>query len=137
MTELIKKYTIKERSIITPIKVCADLKRDLLPCFDAGKEFFIVLHLDSANKVICREIVHIGGLNTTIIDTKCIFRNTISLCANSIILAHNHPSGGLEPSKEDLATTKKLKKAGDLLGIKVLDHVIFNETEVKSIEVTK
>jgi len=127
-----KHYSIKERMKLDPIKNVQDLKNDLLPCFNEGKEFFIGLYLDSGNKVICREIIHIGGLNESIVDIRAVFKNAILLNANSIILAHNHPSGNLTPSQEDINIAEKLNKAGKLLGIPVLDHIIFNHETIQS-----
>ena len=127
--ELVKKYKLHERPLGNdPKKVFSELKN----LFNTSKEYFIVLHLDTKHKIICREIVHIGGLNQALIEPRAIFKNAISLDANSIILAHNHSSGDLEPSKEDKEITLKLLECGDLLGIKVLDHIIFNDIEYKS-----
>ena len=96
------------------------------------KEFFIVFGLDTQNKVIYREVVTIGGLNSTIIEPRGVFKKAIMMSCNSLILAHNHPSQELEPSKEDITTTKKLKQGGEILGIKILDHLIFNKETYKS-----
>lgn len=84
----------------------------------------MVLHLDSKNKVIKDEIVSVGTLNESVIHPREIFKSAIKESANSVILVHNHPSGDPTPSKEDLEITEKLFAAGDLLNIKVLDHVI-------------
>lgn len=91
---------------------------------DEDKENFMILHLDSKNKVIKDEIVSIGTLNSSLIHPREIFKSAIKESANSVIVVHNHPSGDPEPSSEDKLVTKKLIDAGELLGIKVLDHVI-------------
>lgn len=90
----------------------------------AKKEHFCVFFLDTQNRIIGRETVSIGTLNTSLIHPRECFRTAIVKTAASVIFAHNHPSGGLEPSAEDLNVTKRLKDAGKLLGIEVLDHVI-------------
>jgi DNA repair protein RadC len=88
------------------------------------KEHFIVLMLDTKNKIIKEEIVSIGTIDATIIHPREIFKSAIKENSNSIILVHNHPSGNPLPSSEDLDITEKIIKAGETLGIKVLDHII-------------
>lgn len=88
------------------------------------KEHFAVFFLDTQNQEIKREIISIGTLNSSLIHPREVFEPAIKHLASHIILAHNHPSGSLEPSDEDLAVTKRLCDAGRLLGIEVLDHVI-------------
>jgi DNA repair protein RadC len=90
----------------------------------AKKEHFCVFFLDTQNRILGKETVSIGTLNTSLIHPRECFRTAILKNSASVIFVHNHPSGGLEPSAEDLAVTKRLKDAGKLLGIEVLDHVI-------------
>ena len=89
-----------------------------------AKEVFKVFLLDSNNAVISSEIISIGTLNLAIVHPREIFKLAIIKSANSIVLVHNHPSGNVEPSKEDIEITHQLRKAGALLGINILDHVI-------------
>ena len=91
------------------------------------KEHFIVIHLNSKNRIIADETVSVGILNASIIHPREIFKSAIKNSVNSIILVHNHPSGDPAPSEEDEEITKKLTKAGELLNIKVLDHVIVGD----------
>ncbi|MBU0756495.1 MAG: DNA repair protein RadC [Nanoarchaeota archaeon] len=91
------------------------------------KENFIVLMLDSKNKVIGEEIVSVGILDSAIIHPREIFNPAIKNSASKIILVHNHPSGDSTPSSEDIEITEKLIEAGNLLSITVLDHVIIGE----------
>ena len=98
------------------------------------KEGFIIFCLDTDLSIISREIVSIGTLNSCIIHPREIFRTAITRNANSIIVAHNHPSGNLTPSKEDLDITKQLKKAGEILNILLLDHVIVSKQGYNSIK---
>lgn len=90
----------------------------------AKREHFYVFLLDTQNRIIERETVSIGTLNASLIHPRECFRTAIVKSAASVIFVHNHPSGGLEPSTEDIHVTKRLVDAGKLLGIAVLDHVI-------------
>jgi DNA repair protein RadC len=94
---------------------------------DKNKEQFMILHLDSKNRVIKDEIVSIGTLNASIIHPREVFKSAIKESVNSIILVHNHPSGDVTPSSEDEEITMRLFEAGKLLDIKVLDHVIVGD----------
>lgn len=93
-----------------------------LACKD--REHFEVLHLDSANGLIARETVSIGILNASLVHPREVFKAAILLGSAGIILVHNHPSGNGRPSREDFEVTKRLRQAGELLGIPVMDHVI-------------
>ena len=88
------------------------------------KEHFVVFFLDTQNQEIKRELISLGTLNTSLIHPREVFEPAIKHLASHIIIAHNHPSGSLEPSNEDLVVTKRLTDSGRLLGIEVLDHVI-------------
>ena len=88
------------------------------------QEHFIILLLDSKNRIVKDEVISIGTLNASIIHPREVFKSAIREGVNSIILVHNHPSGDPEPSAEDEQITEKLFGAGELLNIKVLDHVI-------------
>jgi DNA repair protein RadC len=90
----------------------------------AKKEHFCVFFLDTQNHITGKEVISIGTLNASLIHPRETFRTAILKNCASVIIVHNHPSGSLEPSEEDLAVTKRLKDAGKLLGIEVLDHVI-------------
>jgi DNA repair protein RadC len=88
------------------------------------KEHFLVLCLDTRNRLINHKLVSIGSLDTSIVHPREVFKEAVSSCAASVIFAHNHPSGDPEPSKEDIELTKRLAKAGEIMGIDVLDHII-------------
>ena len=90
----------------------------------AKKEHFIIFILDTRNNEIKRETVSIGTLNYNLVHPREVFEPAIRNLAAGIILCHNHPSGCLEPSDEDLSLNKRLVQAGKLLGVEVLDHVI-------------
>ena len=95
---------------------------------DNYKEHFMVLHLDSKNRIIKDEIISTGILNASLVHPREVFKPAIKESANSIILVHNHPSGDPTPSEEDKKITKILFDAGELLDIKLLDHVIVGDT---------
>ncbi|MGI6276886.1 MAG: JAB domain-containing protein [Brevefilum fermentans] len=88
------------------------------------KESLVVAFLNTKNRVIDYEQVSIGTINSSVIHPREVFRNAILNKAVSVLLCHNHPSGNLTPSPEDLAVTKSLKEAGEMLGIPVVDHII-------------
>jgi DNA repair protein RadC len=92
------------------------------------KEYFMALHLDGKNRVVCIDMVSTGSLNQSIVHPRELFKTALLSSAAAVILLHNHPTGDPSPSAEDLAITRKLREAGDMLGIKVLDHIIIGET---------
>ena len=98
------------------------------------KENVVLFCLNTENKVVYSEIVHMGGLNACVIDPKTIFRIALLKNANSIIIAHNHPSGGLTPSREDEKIFRRLREAGDIITIECLDSIIFNKKEFYSMK---
>ncbi len=95
--------------------------------WDQPHEEFWLLMLNRANQVIRKERSSAGGVAGTVTDPKIIFKAALQHLASSLILVHNHPSGNLKPSEADLRLTKKLKEAGALLDIPVLDHLIFTD----------
>ena len=88
------------------------------------REHFMCLHLDAKNRLISRETVSIGHLTAALVHPREVFKAAILANAASIALIHGHPSGDPEPSREDVEITRRLVKAGELLGIPVLDHVV-------------
>lgn len=97
--------------------------RDLM--HSADRETFACLHLSTKNHLISWEVVSVGSLNASVVHPRELFKGAILANAASVVLVHNHPSGDPEPSGADLALTRRLTKAGDVLGIEVLDHVVF------------
>lgn len=93
---------------------------------DRKQEYFICLSLNGANEVITSRVVSVGLVNKTQVHPREVFADPITDRASSIIVAHNHPAGTLTPSKEDIKITSQLKSAGKTLGIRLLDHIIFN-----------
>lgn len=104
---------------------------DILPLIqhygDRRQEHFICISLNGANEVITSRVVSVGLVNKTHVHPREVFADPITDRASAIIIAHNHPAGELQPSKEDIKITADLKAAGHTLGIKLLDHIIFNQ----------
>ncbi|WP_017257439.1 RadC family protein [Pedobacter arcticus] len=98
----------------------------LAPYFsDLLHEEFWILLLNRTNKVMNKILISKGGISGTVVDSKIIFKAALEHNAVNLVLAHNHPSGNLKPSQQDLSLTKKLAAAGELLDIKILDHLVF------------
>lgn len=91
---------------------------------DLPYEEFWVLYLNRANKLIRKTPIGKGGVSGTVADCRLIFKTAIDLLASSMVLCHNHPSGNLQPSEQDKALTRKIKEAGIMLDISLLDHII-------------
>jgi len=91
------------------------------------KEYFFALHLDGKNRIVCVDQVSVGSLNQSIVHPREVFKSCLLSNAAAVILVHQHPTGDSAPSSEDIAITRRLKEAGDLLGIKVLDHIIIGD----------
>ena len=91
------------------------------------KEHFLALHLDAKNKILCLDRVSLGSLNASIVHPREIFKSALLSSAAALVLLHNHPSGDATPSREDLELTTRLRECGELLGIRVLDHVIIGD----------
>jgi DNA repair protein RadC len=94
---------------------------------DRCKEYFLILLLDGKNRIIREEQVSEGSLNQSIVHPREVFKPAVKESAAAIILVHNHPSGDPTPSREDREITRRLKEGGDLLGIRVLDHIIIGD----------
>jgi len=95
-------------------------------------EEFWIIFLNNANKIQLKTQMSKGGITGTLVDTRLIFKQALELSATGLILCHNHPSGTLKPSESDINLTKKIKKGGEVLDIKVLDHLIVTEKEYYS-----
>lgn len=117
--------------ILTPQdvwKLCADFR-------ESKREHFVAFYLDTQGRVIERQIISIGTLDASLVHPREVFEPAVSLRAASIIVAHNHPSGNLEPSREDVEITKQLVEAGKILDIQIIDHVIVTNERWKTINI--
>lgn len=105
-----------------------DVWDELKDIRDNKKEHFIVFFLDARNQEIKREIISIGSLNANLVHPREVFEPAVRYSAAQIVVAHNHPTGDVSPSQEDLVITKQLVDAGKLLGIELKDHVVVSKT---------
>ena len=94
---------------------------------NADREMFLALHLGADNRINSVHIISVGSLNQSVVHPRECFKAALLCNAMSIVFAHNHPSGDLKPSLEDKNVSSKLNYCGDLLGVKVLDHLIVND----------
>ncbi len=101
---------------------------------DNSREHFVALYLDGAHQISSYSVISIGSANMTCVQPRDVFQRAIISGAVALAIAHNHPSGDLTPSKEDLGVTNRLKDAGELLGIRLLDHLIVTTTAFFSIQ---
>jgi len=99
-----------------------------------NKEHFKVVLLNTKNQIISIEEISVGNLNSSIVHPREVFNIAIKRSANSIILVHNHPSGDSTPSNEDINVTHRLIEAGEIIGIKVLDHIIIGDNNYVSLK---
>jgi DNA repair protein RadC len=125
----------KKSELTSSAKVYEHLKKILakLDELDRDKEHFYVILLNARNRAIITDLVSVGTVNASLVHPREVFRRAIQLAASHIIVAHNHPSGGLEPSAGDLEVTKRLKDAGKILGIELIDHLIIADEDYHSI----
>lgn len=91
-------------------------------------EEFWVIYLSRSNKILSKEKISQGGITGTMVDNRLIFKHAIELNAVSLIISHNHPSGNIQPSNSDIQITHEIKKAGNLLNITLMDHLIVTQT---------
>ncbi|MBI5116827.1 DNA repair protein RadC [Candidatus Poribacteria bacterium] len=123
--ELGRRLAAERGSDRSPIKSAEDVFELMSPEMRSlDREHFKILLLNTKNHLIKTYTVSVGSLNASVVHPRECFKEAIAAHAAAIIMVHNHPSGDVEPSNEDVSLTRRLMAAGDLLGIKVLDHVI-------------
>jgi len=109
-----------------------ELVRNILE--DADREIFMVIYLNTKNEPTAIHTVSVGTLNTSLVHPREVFKAAVMVNAASLILAHNHPSGDSEASREDIEITRKLAEAGNILGIQVIDHIIVGSGGYRSLK---
>ena len=132
--ELSRRIFQKGPTVVPAISCPEDVLAFLWDIRTKDKEHFVSLFLNARNQMIHKEIISIGSLSASIVHPREVFHCAIRHSAANIILGHNHPSGDPSPSKDDLELTKRLKKAGEILGIDILDHVIVSENDFTSVK---
>ena len=111
------------------IETPADLLPHVRHYADRKQEHFLCASINGANEVLNIRVVSIGLIDRSPVHPREVFADVIADRASAVIVAHNHPSGGLEPSSSDVNVTSQLKAAGAIVGIELLDHIIFNRTD--------
>ena len=129
--ELARRYLLDgDQPIIDSPEKAVELLADIR---DKKQEYFVCLTLDGANRLIAKRVVTIGTLTASLVHPREVFADAIADRAASIIVAHNHPSGSLEASQADREVTNRLRQAGELLGINLVDHIIITKDNFQSI----
>ncbi|MGU8236104.1 RadC family protein [Clostridium perfringens] len=134
MCELYKRFKVSE---LTQVKISkpsdvAELVLDELRML--RQEVLILITLDTKNKVISKKEIFKGGLNSSLVHPREIFREAVKDSAASIIICHNHPSGDPTPSRDDINITTRLKECGKMMGIELLDHLIIGDNRFISLK---
>lgn len=133
LSELLAGFELARRYLLEPdrpiIDSPASAVEQLDDIRDKKQEYFVCLTLDGANRLIAKRVITIGTLTSSLVHPREVFAPAIEDRAASIIVAHNHPSGNLEASDADMAVTARIKEAGELLGISLLDHVLITKNE--------
>lgn len=122
---------IKQDSILSPEDCVSFLAADMK---HLTQENFIVLFLDTKNYIIGQKTIFIGSLNKAIVHPREVFKEAIKRSSASVICAHNHPSGDATPSQQDIQLTHRLYEAGELIGIRLLDHLIIGDNQFTSLK---
>ena len=126
-------------AILTAIKCVAEGRKkyntyieytsNAIPLFNEymykTREHFVAIFLNGMRRVLDKKVISIGSVNKTIVHPREVFSHALSLYTTEIILGHNHPSGDVQPSPEDIVTTKRMAAVGKIIGIEILDHIIF------------
>ena len=125
--ELTKRALEVEDNNLPTITSAKDAVAHLQELRTAKKEHFVVLYLNARNQLIHKETISIGTLNANLVHPREVFKPAIEHLAASIIVAHNHPSGGEDASEDDIVITDRIKKVADLLGIELQHHLIITK----------
>jgi DNA repair protein RadC len=131
--DIVRIQVIKERSFLYPDRkvsspqAAVKLFLDFLE--DKDREYLMVAYLNTKNEPIAIETVSIGTLNASLVHPREVFKGAILSNANSVMVAHNHPSGDPTPSQEDKVLTERLVESGKIMGIEVIDHIIIGKDE--------
>ncbi len=127
MVDYVGETQINYRTSKTKIRSASEVFKEIEEFKNKKQEHFVVIYLDGGNHIMETRVITIGTINQSLVHPREVFSPAIEKRATSIIVAHNHPSGILSPSREDLLVTDRLKQAGKILGIEVLDHIIIGE----------
>jgi DNA repair protein RadC len=128
----INKATRNEKQVISSPETAYNYLSPILRYEQVEK--FVCIFLNTKNKILAHEIISIGTLNSTIVHPREVYNRAIAHRASAIIVAHNHPSGDPTPSAADIEMTERLKNAGEIIGIDLLDHVIIGDSSYVSLK---
>lgn len=135
VAELGRRFEIDKKQFNPVIKSPTDVAQVLIPKMrDLKVEHFQIVHLNIKNRILKIEDVSVGTINASIVHPREVFRKAIKDGSAALILVHNHPSGECDPSREDIALTKRLCEVGELIGIRVLDHLIIGGGDYASLK---
>lgn len=138
MSYIINQYTVKlikeksgkyniDNKVIKDAQTVASIVDIVIDINNSAVEKFGIITLTIKNKIIGLHIISVGSLTAAIVHPREVFQQAILCNASKIVCFHNHPSGDTAPSQDDIETTKRLVQAGEIMGIKVYDHVIVSE----------
>lgn len=116
-----------------PINCPDDIEKFVEPLRHYSEEYFVCFHLTARNEVCNYQVISHGSLSASLVHPREVFKGALIANSHALIVAHNHPGGSLTPSNEVLETTKTLITAGDLLGVKVIDHIIVSSNGLSSL----
>lgn len=126
--ELGRRRRMEKALEISKIKASKDVYEFMQPLIgELQHEEFWIIYLNNSNKILQKWRLSIGGMTGTAVDIRLVYKKAIEIYATAIILCHNHPSGKIQPSNADKQLTSKFKKAGEILDVKLLDHLIITE----------
>ncbi len=132
-TTLLAAFELSKRALevndtnLPVINTAKDAAAQLTDMRELKKEHFVVLYLNAKNQLVHKETISMGTLNANLVHPREVFEPALKYSAAQIIAAHNHPSGNPTPSDDDLELTKRLTKAGKMMGIEIMDHVIVSK----------
>lgn len=131
--EFSRKILGKNKKLLPKIETSQQAAQYLSKITKYKKEVLVVLYLNANNQVVHEEIISIGSLNSVIAHPREIFEPAFRNLSAYILIAHNHPSGNLEPSLSDIEMTRKIREAGEILGIELMDSLILTEDDYVSL----
>lgn len=133
--ELGKRLSGKGKFAQKPIRLPRDVAQIMIPEMRyLTQEHFVCLFLNTKNRIIGKQTIFVGSLDASIVHPREVFKEAIKRSSAAVICLHNHPSGDPSPSREDIEVTRTLSKAGELVGIALLDHVIIGDDRYISLK---
>ncbi|MBU2915956.1 JAB domain-containing protein [Reichenbachiella agariperforans] len=135
VAEISAKYEVKEEQKLGKVTYSGhayEFAKEVFPVDLQHREALISIYLNRSNEILGYTVISLGGVSGTMADPKLVFQHALLCNASQFIIAHNHPSGNLEPSGHDLSLTQKLKLAGKLMDLPMIDHLILTTEGYKS-----